>query len=115
LFRFNSSCFHRISGDAPLALPLYALTLFVSAFLLFLVQPIVGKIILPKLGGTPQVWNTCMVFFQMMLLAGYAYTHNASTRLTLRQQLMAHLVLLCLPFVVLLPFPFAYGGGGLDS
>jgi hypothetical protein len=94
-----------------LALPLYALTLFVSAFILFLVQPIVGKIILPKLGGTPQVWNTCMVFFQMVLLAGYAYTHNASTRFTLRQQLVAHAFLLCLPLIVLLPFPFAFGGG----
>ncbi len=93
-----------------MALPLYAITLFVSAFILFLVQPIVGKIILPKLGGTPQVWNTCMVFFQMVLLAGYAYTHNASTRFTLRQQLMAHAVLLMLPFIVLLPFPFALGG-----
>jgi hypothetical protein len=82
----------------------------VSAFILFLVQPIVGKIILPKLGGTPQVWNTCMVFFQMVLLAGYAYTHNASTRLTLRQQLLAHGVLLLLPLIVLLPFPFAFMG-----
>ncbi len=93
-----------------MALPFYALTLFVSAFILFLVQPIVGKIILPKLGGTPQVWNTCMVFFQMVLLAGYAYTHNASTRLNLRQQLIAHAVLLLLPLIVLLPFPFAFGG-----
>jgi hypothetical protein len=93
-----------------LALPLYALTLFVSAFILFLVQPIIGKIILPKLGGTPQVWNTCMVFFQMVLLAGYAYTHNASTRLTLRQQLLAHAVLLLLPLIVLVPVPFAFGG-----
>jgi len=52
------------------ALPIFAVTLFVSAFILFLVQPIVGKMILPKLGGTPQVWNTCMVFFQAALLAG---------------------------------------------
>jgi hypothetical protein len=98
-----------------LALLLYALTLFVSAFILFLIQPIVGKIILPKLGGTPQVWNTCMVFFQMVLLAGYAYTHNASTRLKLRQQLIAHVVLLALPLIVLLPFPFALGGAKYDS
>jgi hypothetical protein len=97
-----------------LALPLYALTLFVSAFILFLVQPIVGKIILPKLGGTPQVWNTCMVFFQMVLLAGYAYTHNATSRLTLRQQLVAHGVLLLLPLIILLPFPFALGGEYVD-
>lgn len=94
------------------ALPLYAVTLFISAFILFLVQPIVGKIILPKLGGTPQVWNTCMVFFQMVLLAGYAYTHNVSTRLSLRQQMLVHAAVLCLPLIVLLPFPFAFGGSG---
>ena len=94
----------------PLALLLYAVTLFISAFILFLVQPMIGKFILPKLGGTPQVWNTCMVFFQMALLAGYAYTHNATTRLSLRQQLVAHLVLLVLPLIILLPFPFAFGG-----
>ena len=93
-----------------MALPFFALTLFVSAFILFLVQPIVGKIILPKLGGTPQVWNTCMVFFQMVLLAGYAYTHNATSRLSVRQQLLAHGVLLLLPLIILLPFPFALGG-----
>ena len=64
-----------------MALPFFAITLFVSAFLLFLVQPMIGKMILPKLGGTPQVWNTCMVFFQTVLLAGYFYTHAASTYL----------------------------------
>ena len=93
-----------------MALPLYALTLFISAFILFLVQPIVGKIILPKLGGTPQVWNTCMMFFQTMLLAGYAYTHTSSTRLKLRQQLIIHALVLLIPLIVLLPFPFALGG-----
>ena len=46
----------------PLALPIFAITLFVSAFLLFLVQPMIGKMILPSLGGTPQVWNTCQMF-----------------------------------------------------
>ena len=58
-------------------LPLFAFTLFVSATLLFLVQPMVGKMVLPSLGGSPAVWNTCMVFFQGVLLAGYAYTHSA--------------------------------------
>ncbi len=58
----------------PLLL-LFALTLFVSATLLFLVQPMIGKMLLPMLGGTPAVWNTCMVFFQALLLAGYAYAH----------------------------------------
>jgi len=89
-----------------LALPLFALTLFVSAFLLFLVQPMVGKMILPRLGGTPQVWNTCMVFFQSVLLAGYAYTHTVSTRLTVRRQLLIHSILLLVPFLVLFPAPF---------
>jgi hypothetical protein len=88
-------------GGAVLALYLYAATLFVSAFILFLVQPLVGKMILPKLGGTPQVWNTCCVFFQMVLLAGYAYTHFISTRLKLRQQLLLHSVMLILPLAVL--------------
>jgi hypothetical protein len=88
-----------------LALPLFAITLFVSAFLLFLVQPMIGKMILPKLGGTPQVWNTCMLFFQTTLLAGYAYTHNLSTRLATRKQLIVHAILLLVPLAFLLP-PF---------
>jgi hypothetical protein len=88
-----------------LALPIFVVTIFVSAFLLFLVQPIVGKLILPKLGGTPQVWNTCMVFFQSALLMGYAYTHSASTRLKLRQQLKVHCALLILPVLLMLAFP----------
>jgi hypothetical protein len=90
-----------------LALPLFAVTLFVSAFLLFLVQPMIGKMILPKLGGTPQVWNTCMLFFQTTLLAGYAYTHSLSTRLATRRQLVVHALLLLVPLGVLLPMgPF---------
>lgn len=94
-----------------MALPLFAITLFVSAFILFLVQPMIGKLILPKLGGTPQVWNTCMVFFQTALLAGYAYTHTSSTRLPLRRQLLVHGLLLFVPFIVLFPpiGPFHFG------
>src|ERR1019366_6874063 len=91
-----------------LAQIIFTLTIFVSAFLLFLVQPLVGKLILPKLGGTPQVWNTCMVFFQSALLLGYAYTHSVSTRLKLRQQIMLHSGLLAVPIVVMLLFPM-YG------
>jgi len=85
-----------------LALPLFAVTLFTSAFLLFLVQPIIGAIILPNLGGTPQVWNTCMVFFQTVLLAGYAYTHSTSTWLPTKTQVMVHCGLLFLPLLVLI-------------
>ncbi len=80
---------------------LYALTLFASALLLFLVQPMVGKMILPKLGGTPAVWNTCMVFFQAMLLAGYAYAHGTAARLNVRRQAILHLLVLLVPLAVL--------------
>ncbi|MBI1830430.1 MAG: hypothetical protein HYR84_03155, partial [Planctomycetes bacterium] len=89
-----------------MALPIFAITLFVSAFLLFLVQPMIGKLILPKLGGTPQVWNTCMVFFQSVLLLGYAYTHSVTTRLKLRHQLMLHCALLLVPIGLILWHPF---------
>ncbi|MBI3410766.1 MAG: hypothetical protein HY040_20715 [Planctomycetes bacterium] len=93
-----------------MALVVFAVTLFVSAFILFLVQPIIGKLILPMLGGTPQVWNTCMVFFQMVLLAGYAYTHTVSTKVKLRTQLIIHGILLLAP----LYFLFAMGSKPFD-
>jgi hypothetical protein len=83
----------------------FACTLFVSATLLFLVQPMIGKMVLPSLGGTPAVWNTCMVFFQGVLLVGYAYTHTLSTQ-SRRRQLLAQFVILALPVLVL---PFSLG------
>lgn len=86
-----------------MALIQFAITLFVSAFILFLVQPIIGKLILPKLGGTPQVWNTCMVFFQTMLLLGYFYTHFVTNVLKPRMQLIVHSLLLGLPILILAP------------
>ncbi|MFL6227258.1 MAG: hypothetical protein ACJ741_00610, partial [Pyrinomonadaceae bacterium] len=77
------------------ALPLlFSATLFVSAALLFWVEPMVAKMLLPLLGGTPAVWNTCLLFFQTMLLAAYAYALFASRRLTPRQQVFAQLLLL---------------------
>ena len=54
---------------------LYTLTIFLSAFLLFEVQPIIAKAILPWFGGTSAVWSTCMLFFQLVLLGGYGYAH----------------------------------------
>jgi hypothetical protein len=84
----------------------FAFTLFVSATLLFFVQPLVGKMILPRLGGTPAVWNTCMVFFQGVLLVGYAYTHTLSTSQSHRRQLLIQLAILLLPLLVL---PFSLG------
>src|ERR1700676_2737492 len=84
----------------------FALTLFTSAFLLFLIQPMVGKAVLPLFGGAPAVWNTCMVFFQALLLAGYAYAHASSSWLGARRQAVLHVVLLLAPAVVL---PVAVG------
>ena len=54
---------------------LYVLTIFLSSFLLFLVQPLIARLILPWFGGSAAVWTTCMLFFQVLLLAGYAYAH----------------------------------------
>src|SRR5438445_3635337 len=78
-----------------------ALTLFLSSSLLFLVQPMIAKMVLPFLGGTPAVWNTCMVFFQAALLAGYAYAHVSASWLGTRRQVLVHVLLLVIPFVVL--------------
>src|SRR5262245_19244779 len=72
----------------------FALTQLIAAGLLFLVQPMIGKLLLPFLGGTPAVWNTCMVFFQALLLAGYLYAHFLSRRLPLKKQALVHSVLL---------------------
>jgi hypothetical protein len=59
----------------------YPITIFLSAFLLFQVQPLVGKVILPWFGGSPAVWTACMLFFQVLLLGGYAYAHAVSVKL----------------------------------
>jgi spermidine synthase len=75
-------------------MPAYALTIFIGAFLLFQVQPLIGKYILPWFGGGPGVWTTCMLFFQLLLLAGYAYAHFVSSYLKPRKQAILHLVLL---------------------
>jgi hypothetical protein len=81
---------------------LYAITIFLSAFLLFQVQPLIGKWILPWFGGGPAVWTTCMLFFQTALLGGYAYAHWLRTRLGNRNQLIVHLAVLVVA-VMLLP------------
>ena len=80
----------------------YALTIFTGAFLLFLVQPLIGKYILPWFGGGPGVWTTCMLFFQVLLLGGYAYAHFTSRWFKPRTQAVVHLVLL-LAALALLP------------
>ncbi|MEK6634478.1 MAG: fused MFS/spermidine synthase [Nitrospirota bacterium] len=79
----------------------WSVTVFLSAFLLFLVQPMMAKMILPMLGGTPAVWNTCMLFYQATLLAGYGYVHLLSSRVAPRRQLLVHLGLLAAPLLLL--------------
>src|ERR1700755_1301542 len=79
----------------------FAVTIFLSAFLLFQVQPLIGKYILPWFGGSPGVWTTCLLFFQTLLLGGYAYAHFVSTRLKPRQQAILHVVLLLLALALL--------------
>ena len=80
---------------------LWSWTIFLSAFLLFLVQPMMAKMILPLLGGTPAVWNTCMLFYQAALLAGYAYVHLMTSRIQPRRQVLIHLAILALPLLML--------------
>ncbi|MFN3566436.1 MAG: hypothetical protein ACK4V1_10700, partial [Burkholderiaceae bacterium] len=84
---------------------LFASTILLSAFLLFLVQPIIAKQILPWFGGTSAVWTTCMVFFQVLLLAGYAYSHFVTRRLAPRRQALLHVALLAasLAFLPIIP------------
>ena len=84
--------------------PLFALTLFAASALLFLVEPMIGKLLLPSFGGAPAVWNTCLAFFQAVLLAGYAYAHWLTRWRSPRGQLLVHLAVLVLPWLIL---PFA--------
>ncbi len=71
----------------------FCLTIFVSASLLFFVQPLYAKLVLPKIGGAPAVWTTAMLFFQVVLIVGYLYAHLLTKWLPLRLQLLTHLLL----------------------
>jgi hypothetical protein len=73
---------------------LFPLTIFLSAFLLFQLQPMLGRYILPWFGGGPAVWTGCLLFFQTFLLAGYAYAHWLGTRSDVRWQVRVHVTLL---------------------
>jgi hypothetical protein len=79
----------------------YATTVFVSAFLLFLVQPLIARYILPWFGGSPGVWTTCLLFFQVVLLVGYAYAHFLTGRFTRRRQAVISTALLVLTLAFL--------------
>ena len=84
---------------------LYALTIVVSAFLLFQVQPVIAKIILPWFGGSAAVWTTCLLFFQAVLLLGYLYAHVAVRRLEPRTQVLLHIALLAVSVLALPVIP----------
>src|SRR5712671_4541720 len=79
---------------------LFAATIVLSAFLLFQVQPLIAKLILPWFGGSAAVWTSCMLFFQMALLGGYGYAHWLNGQ-TGRRQTMIHLGLLAVSFLSL--------------
>jgi SAM-dependent methyltransferase len=94
---------------------LYALTILVSAFLLFQVQPVIAKIILPWFGGSAAVWTTCLLFFQLVLLLGYLYSHAVVRYLRPRVQMVLHVCLLVVSVAVLPIYPSAAwkpAGGG---
>ncbi len=95
----------------------YAVTIFLSAFLLFEVQPMIAKMILPWFGGTSAVWSTCMLFFQILLLGGYVYAHWLHRRFEPRRQAAIHIAALAVSLAALpvLPNPAWKTAGGQPS
>src|SRR5258708_5142503 len=85
---------------------MFGSAIFISAWLLFQVQPMFAKMALPLLGGAPAVWNTALVFFHAVLLLGYLYAHLLGPRSSLKLQIIVHLVVLAAAFVFL---PVAIG------
>lgn len=83
------------------AMLFYACTIFLSAFLLFAVQPMIGKIILPWFGGSAAVWSTCLLFFQAALLGGYLYAHRATQSLKPKRQAGLHIALMAISLALL--------------
>jgi SAM-dependent methyltransferase len=84
---------------------LYAVTIFASAFLLFQIEPMIAKMVLPWFGGSAAVWTTCLLFFQTVLLAGYLYAHVAVNRLAPRTLVWLHLALLAASLMLLPVIP----------
>jgi hypothetical protein len=109
-----SSVVDRQAATLRLTPLLYAATLFVSALLLFSIQPMFARMVLPKLGGAPAVWSVAMVFFQTVLLGGYAYAHLLNRLLPPRWAAALHLALLGLT-ATMLPISIAAGWGAPPS
>ena len=93
----------RVKAEAPTGAVgvLYGLTMFLSAFLVFQVQPVIAKFILPWYGGSASVWTVCMLFFQGCLLLGYLYAHLLTRTFTVRLQAVIHGVLLAASLALL--------------
>jgi len=89
------------SSLGPHLIPLFALTALTSALLLFWVEPLFARLVLPLLGGSPSVWNTCLMFFQLALLGGYLYAHLSTRLLGVRRQALVHVGLLALAALAL--------------
>ncbi len=105
----ESRAFPRIDNSPPKTSSVtYALTIFLSAFLLFQIQPLIAKTILPWFGGSAAIWAACMLFFQIALLLGYLYAHWSIGHFTPRQQTVAHIFLLCLSLLALPVIPSAW-------
>ena len=92
----NTPAYEKTAVPVPLSIgvPLFFLTSGISAFLLFLVQPLIGKTLLPLYGGSASVWTTCLLFFQSVLLAGYGYAHLLTHAVPPKKQLWIHGILL---------------------
>ncbi len=83
-----------LARSATIAALIFGVALFSSAFLLFWIEPLFARLLLPRLGGSQGVWNTCLVFFQASLLLGYAYAHGLARLMAPRRQVLVHLLVL---------------------
>ncbi|HEY3893420.1 MAG TPA: class I SAM-dependent methyltransferase, partial [Bradyrhizobium sp.] len=101
---------HRSASRDRLVLTVYTSAIFVSALLLFSVQPLFTRMVLPRLGGSPAVWSVAMVFFQSLLLAGYAYAHYLTQVRNRAVAVAVHLALLLIAWLTL-PLSIASGWG----
>ena len=104
---------HSATVRNPVAI-LFAAAMFVNALLLFLVQPMFAKLLLPLFGGSAAVWTTCMLFFQATLLAGYSYSHTLVKLRTPWQQALVHGLVMILP-VFTLPVAVSIGSAVIDE
>ena len=94
---------------------LEVVTIFLGAFLLFQVQPIMARFLLPWFGGGPSVWTACMLFFQTMLWAGYAYAHAIGSRMRFSRQATLHIALLAVSLLLLPVDPAAWKPDGSEQ